>query len=228
MKLALPSVTMVCADCVETQRVITVLEKCKGLCDFGDVKYFTSLETDYPHVKIKQLVGLNGYSAWMLKHLHEYISTPHLLTVQWDGWILNPDVWRPHWLGYDYIGPLFLQERDINADTVGSGGFSFRSKALMAAVSGLLPEWNGSNSYWGADGQNNWGHEDGVVTKHLRVPLTSKFGFRYAPPHEAAVFAQGGNPDARYFVERPFGFHGWWKNIDRENGTVYKLEVPWS
>jgi Protein of unknown function (DUF5672) len=209
-KLDLPTVTLVCADCVDTMRAVAVLEHCKDLCNFGAVKLLTSLDTDYPHEKIPQLNSLNDYSAFCLKNLHRHIDTPHMLVIQHDGFVINPDAWQPHWLNCDYIGPLFLQETIITDQTMGSGGFSFRSKALMAACDELLPPWDGKHSYDFVDTGNNWGHEDGVITKHLRVPLMAK-GFRFATVEDGALFAFGGNQHC--YCATSFGFHGFWQEV---------------
>lgn len=135
MKLQLPTVTCMIIDCLDVDRAIKVLEHCKSMCDFGDVKLLTSLPTDYSHaVKIMPLQSLIAYSVFMLTRVHEYIDTPNVLIVQRDGWILNLQSFDPAWLELDYIGPLFVQY-----DKVGSGGFSLRSKKIMQEVSETVP-----------------------------------------------------------------------------------------
>jgi hypothetical protein len=62
-------------------------------------------------------------------------------------------------------------------------------------------------------------YEDGAVSFLFRGQLEAK-GFTYAPPKEAVKFAQGGNTDKDYWVERPFGFHGFWPNINHDTGVV--------
>jgi len=214
-RLNLPTVMLMCADCITDPREISdILKKCEALCAFGAVKFFTSLETDCPHkVAINRLATLSDYSAFLLTRAHEYIETPHVLTVQHDGWVLNPDAWNPYWLNYDYIGPLFIQEWDVMPMTVGSGGFSFRSKALMTFVAGHMPPWDG------ASGTKDWPYEDGVIAKSMRSILINH-SFQFAPPLEASKFAQGGNLNPYYYVSKPFGFHGLWNNINRQTGVV--------
>lgn len=222
-KLELPNVTLFCADCLDVNRAIKVIEKCKSLCNFGAVKLCTSLETDYVHkVPIMHLPTLVAYSIFMLKKFPELVETDYVLTVQHDGWVLNTSAWNPAWLGYDYIGPLFIHRHIINARSVGSGGFSFRSRKLINAVSEKLPAWDGT-----VDGaniiQNQVGcWEDGVISLLLRDHL-ERAGFKYAPPLEASKFAQGGNCDEGHYVKNPFGFHGLWTNINHDTGLV----DPW-
>lgn len=211
MKLQLPSVTLMCIDCLNTERAIKVLEHCKGKADFGAVKLLTSIPTECEHaVKIMPLNSLIAYSIFMLTKCHEYIDTPHVLIVQRDGWILNPDSFDPSWLELDYIGPLFIQY-----DKVGSGGFSLRSKKLMDEMARLTPAWDGTTEH--ADKiQSGLGYyEDGVISLSPH-----RKNFKIASNEQAANFAQGGNRNPVYFRERPFGYHRSWQKIDFKTGVV--------
>ena len=100
----------------------------------------------------------------------------------------------------------------MDENSVGSGGFSFRSKALMKYVASISPKWE----------RGQWPHEDGEICKHHRLRLQAA-GFKFASALEASRFAQGGNPNPAYYVERPFGYHGMWANIHRDTGVV----DPW-
>ena len=209
-KLNLPTVTLMCVDCVSASRARAVLEECKSLCDFAAVKLLTSEPTDYEHaIPIEPLRSLNDYSAFMLKKLSLHFDTPHVQIVQHDGWILDPEAWDPEWLKLDYIGPLFLQHEALMESSVGSGGFSLRSKALTDAIEALLPPWDGEHSYDGSSG-NNWGHEDGVISCHLRQTLLAQ-GFRYGSADQAIQYAYGGN--RTFFAQKTFGFHGFWPKL---------------
>ena len=232
MKPNLSTVTLLCVDCRAADWAAEILERCGSLCDFGAAKLCTSQETAYPHDVICPINSLNDYSAFMLKHAHEHVATPHMLVVQTDGWVLNPEAWDPTWLQYDYIGPLYSQEKVVNDESVGSGGFSLRSTALMAEVSRVLPPWDGKASWTGHDGRNYWAYEDGVISKGaLRASLIAK-GLRFAPPATAAKFAYGRNMN--FFCPTPFGFHGnlegrlkvdwlpsWLRGSERDQGWRY-------
>lgn len=219
-KLALPSVTLVCADCIHIDYAIAAIERCKALCDFGAVKLLTSVETNYPHrVEIDHLGSLSDYSVFMLSRIHEYVDTTHMLVCQHDGWVLNVGAWSPEWLERDYVGPLFIHKHQTNEKSVGSGGFSLRSKRLMELVSRQLPRWAG-NPDSTADLMRRAGcYEDGAITLTYRELILGA-GMRYATPVEASKFAQGGNRDPAYHVVKPFGFHGLWTNIDHSRGVI--------
>jgi hypothetical protein len=207
MKLQLPNVTLFCFDCVNASRAVKVIEHCKSLVDFGAVKYLTSLPINYPHETVAeirgatQVEGLVGYSCFMLTELGKYCPTSHMLTVQHDGWIVNPTSWEPSFLQYDYIGPLFVQDYGANG-LVGSGGFSLRSRKLMDTVLCILPEF--ANGLWGKTG---YAFEDGLICIGLRQQLEA-LGIRFAPSAVAARFAYGGNQ--AHYCDKPFGFHGFY------------------
>ncbi len=147
------------------------MEHCRAQCTFGAVKLLTSLPTTYKHrVSIAPLRSLVAYSIFMLKQAHLYIDTPHMLIVQHDGFILNPDSWKQEWLEYDYMGPLFIQDYPKEL-MVGSGGFSFRSKALMEFVSKHTPDCDGSKEDLERVQAQLSAYEDGVISHGLKCEL---------------------------------------------------------
>lgn len=210
-KLQLPGVTLICIDCLDITRAITVLEHCKKMADFGAVKLLTHIPTSYEHkIKIKPLNTLIAYSIFMLTKVHEYIDNDHVLIVQRDGWILNPESFNPNWLELDFIGPLFMQY-----DKVGSGGFSLRSRKIMKNVSKTLPEWDWTQKKADEIQKGLGYYEDGVIC----LSSFSK-GYKIATLEQAADFAAGGNRNPKYFRERPFGWHRTWQEIDFKTGIV--------
>lgn len=210
-KLQLPLVTLCLIDCLTTERSIKVLEHCKKMCDFGDVKFLSSIPNDYPHwVKIQPLNSLIAYSVFMLKDFYKYIDTERCLIVQRDGWILNPQSWNPEWLKNDYTAPLFMQ-----MDRVGSGGCSLRSKRIMEAASKSIPDWDGTQKDAEKIQSQIPFYEDGM----LSLTAFSK-NFKIASLEEGADFGQGGNRNPLYFREKPFSFHRTWQKIDFKTGRV--------
>lgn len=224
--LDLSTVTLFCADGYDAARCVPMMERMKSYANFGAVKLLTHHKIDYEHrVEIMPLLSLLDYSIWMLKCAANYVDTPHMLVVQNDGFIINPSAWQPEWLQHDYIGPLFIQDHPYETK-VGSGGFSLRTKKLMQYVQKRTPEWCSSADTERVQRQLG-AYEDGYICMRLRLELLNA-GFKFAPPAEAAKFAQGGYPhvcsanpqDRTYYVERPFGHHGGWRTINRETGFV--------
>jgi hypothetical protein len=231
----LPHVTLICVDCKNVERAIVSVERSKLGCHFAEIKLLTSasLAADfpgYPHViTIPSIDCINDYSAFCLKRLHEFVTTSHMLLVQHDGSILNAAAWDHAWDNYDYMGPLFEQERTLNPGCVGSGGFSYRSRRLMATVAQLLPPWDGRCSFDGADGRNNWGHEDGVIAHFLRHQLVTR-GMIFAPPQAAARFAFGRSRLIPCLTS--FGFHGYCpetaaRGVDSEHVIASAERIRW-
>jgi len=213
-KLQLPTVTLLIVDCLNVKRAEWVIDHCTKLCDFGSVRFLTSLPTESKYAtQIMPLNSLIAYSIFMLTKSHEYIDTEHCLVVQRDGFILNTSAWDYNWLTYDYVAPLFVQY-----DHVGSGGFSLRSKRLMKATAQRIPKWNGTQKNAEKIQQGVLYYEDGVIS-FTELAKTH----RLASLEDAANFCQGGNRNPLYYRPHPFGFHGAFQNINHETGFVHPV-----
>ena len=215
MKLQLPSVTLICVDCRNVDDGIKAMRRCTDQVDFGAVKMLTHMTTDYEYkIEIQNISTLVMYSVFMLKEIYKYVDTEHMLIVQRDGWILNPNSWRLKWFDLDYIGAVFNQE-----DKVGNGGFSFRSKRLMKSVSDKCPAWDGTLDDANRVQKEVGLYEDGVISMSLRRQLENE-GFVYGTLYDAGRFSQGGNENLNYYDPYPFGFHGSWRAFDQHTGFV--------
>jgi hypothetical protein len=187
IKPNLNNVTLVCISDVHIPQSIYALETCKEYCDFGDVKFFTSLDLKYEHINIKPINSLGDYSSFVLEKLVDYIETDYMLIVQWDGYIKNPKAWDDEFLQYDYIGsPQFFNTTYIN-----NGGFSLRSTKLMKYVQGYA-KYRGYKSTL----------EDWVISDILKETLKEN-GFNLAPKEVAEKFSVEGE------WEGQFGFHNY-------------------
>lgn len=144
MKRTLPTVTLLGIDCVNIERLILAGDISQEHIEFAEVKLLTSLPapmgTDV--VSIPHIGSTEEYSRFVIEKLDEYVATPHVLIIQYDGFILNPDAWDDAFLTYDYIGaPWFVREPSIKNFgfpeeargiwVVGNGGFSLRSKKFL-------------------------------------------------------------------------------------------------
>jgi len=218
MKPNLNTTTLLIVDCLNIDRAIKVIERCKSLCDFGAAKLLTHLPSNYPHrIEIPEIKTLIHYSVFMLKKAYQYVDTQHVLVVQRDGWILNPQAWNQAWLQYDYIGALFNQ-----FDIMGVGGFSFRSRKIMEAISKKYPHWDGTNEHAQQLQKSMQMYEDGEIAITYRAQLEAE-GFKFADLRTASLFSAGGNPNLKYHQPHPFGFHGSWKAVNIETGLVEPL-----
>lgn len=211
-KLQLPNVTCIVADGVNAQRAARVLDICTSKVDFAAVKLLTHLPVDSPYrVEIMPLKSLIAYSIFCLTELYKHFETSHVLIVQRDGWILNPQTWSPDWLNYDYCAPLFVQHEDV-----GSGGFSLRSKRIMEAAANRFPKWDGTDEHAHKIQEQVRCYEDG----YLSMTMKAWNKFTYLPVIDAAKFAAGGNKSGKYHYSYPFGFHGSRQEVNFETGKV--------
>lgn len=129
--------------------------------------------------------SIDEWNRKIIQELPRYVDTTHVLLVHADGYVINPHLWNPEWLDYDYIGapwPLPTDNysyRDEMGDLVRVGNsVSLRSKKLMDLVA--TQPWR---SYFGNT------NEDGFICCHNRKWLESK-GCKFAPLGVAIHFSK--------------------------------------
>ena len=157
----------------------------------------------YKH--IAKLKTIDDFNYDMIYKIHEYIQTDFMLLVHYDGFVVNPGMWRDEFLEYDYIGSPFpvpkddFSYRDINGNLCRVGNsVSIRSKRLLE-----FPEK--TNIPFEAD--HGYFNEDGFICCKNRH-LFEAAGMKYAPLEVAKYF---GHESMIPEVEgiRPFVFHKW-------------------
>lgn len=192
--LALPSVTLVAVTSVALSATMRALIESLSLLRFGQALWIS----DQPKPsgspagvvwrKIERLDSRAAYSRFMLFDLAKHINTSHVLTVQWDGYVLNPANWSNEFLNYDYIGAPWPQFQD--AHRVGNGGFSLRSVRLLEACRDLPRDTAEA--------------EDIAICRTHRAWLEHGHGLRFAPESAARRFSYERTPA----IGEEFGFHG--------------------
>jgi tetratricopeptide (TPR) repeat protein len=189
----LPSVTLCAVDCLNPVLALRALDLCAIQCRFGEVLFLSDTAPEHRldgcrMEAIPRIGSVAEYSRFVLKELGRYIRTEHVLLVQWDGFIINPQSWRPEFLEYDYIGAPWGWIQDDHR--VGNGGFSLRSRRLLDA---LLDE-----------GITDLDPEDEAIGRRYRTLLETSYGIRFAPDEVAEAFSYETISPAG----DPFGFHG--------------------
>ena len=109
--IVLENITLCCIDTVHHRLALRALERsCAGI-RFGRTLLLTDrLPPDVEAsagvdvVLMPTLATRTDYSQFVLKSLLPHIATEHVLLVQWDGYVCNPDAWDPAFLDCDYIG----------------------------------------------------------------------------------------------------------------------------
>lgn len=193
--LNLSDVTLCCVDTQLPEHAARAMHTCLHQAQFGDAILFTDLKrapaqldgrircVDASHIR-----SIEAYSQFLLTGLADHISTSHVLIVQWDGYIIHPEQWRPGFLAFDYIGAPWPQFEP--AHRVGNGGFSLRSRKLLEALAKLAPTASKA--------------EDMLICHDLRPTLERDFGIRFADETTAHAFATERSGD----ITKSFGFHG--------------------
>jgi hypothetical protein len=138
------------------------------------------------YVEAPPIKTTKDYSDLLLTGLRQYVSGTHVLIIQWDSFILHPELWTNDFLQHDYIGAVWPHHPDT---PVGNGGFSLRSVKLLEALES--PKVTKRHP------------EDFCICDDNKATLENQFGIQFAPSNVAEQFA----------VERTdwhpaFGFHG--------------------
>lgn len=192
-RLHLPDVTLVCVDTRTPALALDAMRLSVTQVEFGRVIMFTDAATiaalppDIEGIEVA-IESIDAYSVFMMRGLAQYVTTSHLLVIQWDGFVLDPAQWDPAFLQFDYIGALLKGETGDRM--VGNGGFSLRSRRLLNAM--LDPAIVVENP------------EDTCICHVNREHLERGHGIRFASSEIAA----------RFSFERirsrgsTFGFHG--------------------
>ena len=197
--IEIKDVTLVCIDCNRyLQATEAILHSIRGIT-FNKVLFFSDKplvvpESNIDYIEIPKINNKIDYCYFVMRRLHDYIQTSHMLIIQWDGFVLNPNAWTDEFLKYSYIGsPWWKYQND--GMMIGNGGFSLRTNKLMEFV---------SNSPIIKD----FYPEDEKICRTYRKEI-EKAGFTFAPIELAEQFSIEGCPafpDKSTYNEN-FGFH---------------------
>ena len=208
--LSLPEVTLVSISSINIPAHLKALQYSSRFINFGEVLFLTDATYDETEVygnnikqkSIPKISSKSDYSKFVVYELHKYIKTDFCLIIQADGFIINPEMWDPTFLQYDYIGapwPDFYKDFYGNNIRVGNGGFSLRSKKLLQ-----VPLHEKFDLYWDPLTQDS---EDMNICA-WRKDHYLKHGIKYAPLSVAKYFAHENYtlvPEVHGI--KPFGFH---------------------
>lgn len=134
----LDDVTLCCVDCVQPTLAIRALQISRAQCDFAAALLFTHVDMAVEGIQIRRIPRITdraGYSSFLLRDLAGYITTPFVLVVQWDGYVLDGTRWEEGFRQFDYIGAPWNFKSAPRK--VGNGGFSLRSRRLLEMLKDL-------------------------------------------------------------------------------------------
>ncbi len=208
-RLHLPEVTLVAVTSVAIEATAQAMRRSLEKVRFGAAVWCS--DQPPPAViadavawhAIAPLTTRDAYSRFMLSELADHVSTSHALSVQWDGYVLDPAAWEPSFLDHDYIGAVWPHFNDDCR--VGNGGFSLRSRRLLDVCRALPERFADSGAT-----------EDKLICRTARSWLETAHGIRFAPEALARRFAFEREPKAG----SPFGFHGVFNLVDLIDGAA--------
>lgn len=195
--MKLPQVTLITLSGLnyQTKEHLEALEKSCRRIEFADVKY----------IQLASIKDLDSYSKAMIYELPKYVDTEFCLTVQADGWVINPELWNDEWLKWDYIGapwplpadPISYRDKNGLVRRVGNGAVSLRSKKLLNVAK--LNKWQ---SFYG------FANEDGFICVN-NVHIYEAAGCKIAPLEVAKHFSKEieipENKDLKTFAFHKYG-----------------------
>lgn len=131
--------------------------------------------------------NVDTWNRMVIYDLWKYVDTDYAFLFHADGYVINPNLWNPDWLNYDYIGapwPLPTDDysyRDSGGNIIRVGNsVSLRSKRILQLPSKIPLEWK---SYYGNT------HEDGFLCVHNRKIL-EEHECKFAPLEVAVHFSK--------------------------------------
>jgi hypothetical protein len=216
--LDLPQVTLCCVDARNHALALRALARCRKHIRFARTLFFThgvpgTLQTphDIEVVEVGPISSHQAYSRIILKELYGHIATSHVLIVQWDGYVVHPEVWTNEFLDCDYLGAPWPKGNDTYA--VGNGGFSLRSRKLLGALRD-----DGFELLTDA--------EDVTICSLYKERLESAFDIHFGDCDLAHRFAFEMEAPRRDVGGRTFGFHGFFNFFLTESTSEIVRLMP--
>ncbi|MDR1510337.1 MAG: hypothetical protein LBS53_11935 [Synergistaceae bacterium] len=205
--MQLPDVTLAALSSVCVYETVRAMKYSMREIQFGDSVFVSHrkpfyLPDDIRFERTAKLKNIDDFNYKILFEFYKYIKTEFVLLIHYDGFVINPEMWRPEFLDYDYIGSPWADgvQKDFYGNTVRVGnGVSIRSKKLLELPRRLdLPFKYG-------EGHAN--HEDTYICCRYRHILAGN-GIKYAPLEVAKYF---GHETMIPEIEgiNPFLFHKW-------------------
>lgn len=176
-KILLPQITLICLTSQDFEGHKEALDiSCQGI-EFGAVKLIWD----------EKIKSIDDWNKKIIYDLWKYVDTDYALLIHADGYVINPELWNPDWLNYDFIGSPFplptddYSYRDIFGNIVRVGNsVSLRSKKILLAPTLWNLKWK---SYYGNT------NEDGFLCVHNRHILEAS-GCKFAPLKVAIHFGK--------------------------------------
>lgn len=201
--LELPDVSLTMFDGVGDARSARAVNlACEGI-RYGEVVYISptrpeGITVPYRFIQIPRFDYANAM-RFQSRTMGEFCTTGYQLSIEWDGYPINPHHWEDGFLDWDYVGapwPPSLVE-GATASVVGNGGCVLRSRRFIEALRDAPEHTDESGDVY-------WCQNPGVLA------TLEAAGCRFAPIDVAMRFAfESPLPEIPFWSPRQsFGFHG--------------------
>jgi hypothetical protein len=213
--MIIKNTTICCIDTKNKIEALIALDKSIKDISFDKYYFFTDSIEKINISRFKNLSKINleifyipvitsksEYSKFCLVDLNRYISTDFCLTIQHDGYIINPECWRVEFLKFDYIGAPWPPNWGYK-NRIGNGGFCLKSKKFLQLCDNIF---------------SNFDFRLDIVRDKYDISINEDFlscniyyeeflerGIKYADPETASYFSvEHPVPEIK---EKTFGFH---------------------
>jgi len=204
-------VTLLCCDCVNPQLAAFALDVSRRGCRFDRV---VLLSHQFPEVlpdgidfqPISRLASKDAYNLFVLKELHRYVTTPWVLSVQTDGFLMRPEKISEEFFLWDYNGAVWPANKPYAIKSrVGNSGCCIRSLDLLEWTAKLATDrkLDAHRRHYGQvfdDLFCGWDAYDDLVA----------IGMTFAPPDTASRFSIELPTEYGQYLGSCVGFHGAW------------------
>jgi hypothetical protein len=216
------TISICCIDTKNKIEALIALDKSIENIKFNKYYFFTDDIQDININRFKNLSSVNleifkipiiknkaEYSKFCLVDLNKYISTDFCLTIQHDGYIINPECWTDKFLESDYIGAPWPIEWGYK-NRIGNGGFCLKSKKFLETSYSIFKDFN-FNASLNRSVYDISVNEDFLSCNSYYDEMRAS-GIKFADIEIASLFSI--EHPILEMKEKTFGFHGYF-TIDR-------------
>lgn len=218
------TISICCIDTKNKIEALDALNKSIENIKFDKYYFFTDNLEDIKVNRFKNLSSINleiflipkitnkaDYSKFCLVDLNKYISTDFCLTIQHDGYIINPESWTDKFLDFDYIGAPWPTSWGYK-NRIGNGGFCLKSKKFLEISYKIFKDFN-FNTGLDRSIYDISVNED-FLSCNLYYDEMIANGIKFADVETASIFSI--EHPILEMKEKPLGFHGYFM-VDRKN-----------
>ena len=160
---------------------------------FGEIIICSDTDLKFPGAKwveVSKWDSLYERVKWFWYSLPNHIHTDFMIEVQWDGWIVDAQMWTDEFLEYDFVGAPWWYDDKLNV----GNGCALRSVKFMKYLQEHQKEFPLKHA-----------KEDDLLGRHYRRKLEKEAGLKWPTEQLASRYAFECTRPSH--VSRHFMFH---------------------